>query len=98
MKKSSNEQRRRAARPRFYQRSLLCFRPRVRLILKRARTRESSHKQRRGAAVVFGPEGSQAFDFWSATRNLEAISHEEEFARATPWCRSGVRARRKSSF
>jgi hypothetical protein len=98
MKKSSNEQRRRAARPRFHQRFLLRFRPRVRPILKRARTRESSHEQRRGAAVVFGREGSQDFDFWSTTRNLDVISHEGGSAQATSSGRSGVRARRKSRF
>ena len=34
--------------------------------------------------MVFGPEGSDAFDFWSAACNLEASSNEGEFARATP--------------
>ena len=58
MKKSSNEQRRRAARPRFPSASS-CASAR-RPILKRARTRKSSHEQRRGAEVVFGRERSQA--------------------------------------
>ncbi len=51
-------------------------------ILKRACMMESSHKRRRGAAVVFGCEGSHAFDFWSTTLNLEVSWHQEEFARA----------------
>ena len=46
--------------PALPQRFLLRFRPRARPILKRARTRKSSHEQRRGAAVVFGRERSQA--------------------------------------
>ena len=87
------------ARPRFHQRFLLRFRPRVRPILKRAHTRESSHKHRRDAAVVvFGREGSQAFDFWSTTLNLDVISHKGGSAQATSSGRSGVRARRKSRF
>ncbi len=45
-----------------------------------------------------GREASQAFDFWSTTHNLEASPHEGEFARETPWCRSGVWARGKSRF
>jgi hypothetical protein len=59
-------------------------------ILKRDRSREGPHKLRRGAAVVFGREGSHAFDFRSSTRNIEVSSHEGGSARATPWCRSGV--------
>ena len=53
-------------------------------------TREGSHRRCRGAGVVFGREGSHAFDFRSTARNADVSWHEEEFPQATPWGRSGV--------
>ena len=53
-----------------------------------------SRRQPRGAAVVFRREGSDAFDFKSPTRYLDAISHEGEFGKAVApqWCvwREGI--------
>ncbi len=41
---------------------------------------ECSYERRRGAAVVFGHEGFQAFDFWSAAL----------YILKRPWYRSGA--------
>jgi hypothetical protein len=67
--------------PRFRPRS----RPGLHLILKqarmmeslhrRARTRKSSHEQRRGATGVFEREASYAFDFRSSTTRMLEIFH-----------------------